>query len=290
MPACSFAPTPPAYRSDRGEEIIGTLLEVSPPGSTWPVAREAASVIAAGVRARAATNRRQPAVTNLRLVLLLAAVLWLSWDCYELMTILVSPRGQTFSILAGLLIATTVAAPWFAPRVVAVLLAAGTAVAAGLAYHNVAQSPRLIYLAPQVIPSLTLAIVTAAGASRPPRAWFWLTGALGAASILRYAQDMAFSPLVNSGIGLAIALITWGVVAAAVLWLAVDVRPALALLIGWEWLLAPTAAFAALRGDWLFGPYYMNMAVPLAGVAIVLAIRRLGRKQERSSPERGGRH
>jgi hypothetical protein len=38
---------PAAYRAGRGEEIIGTLLEATPPGRNWPPSREAVSVIAA---------------------------------------------------------------------------------------------------------------------------------------------------------------------------------------------------------------------------------------------------
>jgi hypothetical protein len=56
-------------------------------------------------------------------------------------------------------------------------------------------------------------------------------------------------------------------------WLAVDVRPAIALLIGLEWLLGPTAAFAAVRGTWLPGSYYTALGVPLAAGGVILAIK-----------------
>src|ERR1700733_2274034 len=49
---------PAAYRADRGEEIIGTLLEAVPPGREWPPSREAAALIAAGLHARRAANLR----------------------------------------------------------------------------------------------------------------------------------------------------------------------------------------------------------------------------------------
>jgi hypothetical protein len=267
---------PPGYRAERGEDIIGTLLEASPPDRRWLAAREALSLVAAGLRVRAAANRRQPAATSLRLVLLLAAALWLSWEAYEQLGFLtVSPQGNALSLLGGLLVSVTIAAPWFAPRVFTVLLAGGTAITLALAYAQVDQPPRLIYLAPQVIPPLTLAVAAAAGPSRPPPAWLWLPGALAAASILRYTQDMVISPLASSIIGLAVGLIASGVVAAAVLWLTVDVRPVVAFLIGWEWLLGPTAAFAASRGIWLTGPYYVALAVPVAALGAVLTIRRL---------------
>jgi len=60
---------PPGYRAERGEEIIGTLLEASPPGRRWPAAREARSLVAAGLRARAAQNRTQPLAASMRLVI-----------------------------------------------------------------------------------------------------------------------------------------------------------------------------------------------------------------------------
>jgi hypothetical protein len=270
---------PPAYRADRGEEIIGTLLEASAPGRSWPAPREARSLVAAGLRVRAAANRQQPAVTSLRLTLLLAAVLWLSWDPYGLLWFLdVSPRGEALSLLAGLLVAATVAAPWFAPSGVTVLLAAGTAAALGLAYDHVDQPPSLVYLAPHVIPPLALAIAAAAGPARPPRAWLWLPGALLTASVLLYAQHMVISTLASSIIGFAGGGIAYGILAATVLWLAVDVRPAIALLIGWEWLLGPAAAFAAVRGTWLPGSYYTALGVPLAAGGVILAIKRLARR------------
>lgn len=55
---------PPSYRSDRGEEMLGTLLEASPPRRNWPAPRDARSLIAGGLRARAALNRRLPAGTK----------------------------------------------------------------------------------------------------------------------------------------------------------------------------------------------------------------------------------
>jgi hypothetical protein len=270
---------PPAYRAERGGEIIGTLLEGSPPGRRWPAPGEAWSLINGGLRARAAANRRQPAVTSMRLTLLLAAALWLTWDPWQLLWFLnVSQRGQALSLLGGLLLAATIAAPWLAPRGVTVLLAAGTALALGLAYYHVDQPPSLVYLAPRVIPPLALAIAAAAGPARPPRAWLWLPGALVAASVLFYAQHMASTASAISLIGIAGTVTAYGIVGATVLWLAVDIRPAIAFLIGWEWLLAPNAAFAAIRGTWLAGSYYITLAAPLAAGAAALAISRLARK------------
>ena len=47
---------PAAYRANRGEEIIGTLLEAVPPGRDWPSSRETVALVAAGLRARRAAS------------------------------------------------------------------------------------------------------------------------------------------------------------------------------------------------------------------------------------------
>ena len=46
--------SPERYRVQRGEEILGTVLESARPGQRWPSAREAAALPAGGVRTRLA--------------------------------------------------------------------------------------------------------------------------------------------------------------------------------------------------------------------------------------------
>ena len=70
---------PAEYRHGRAEEIIGTLLEAAPPGRSYPAAREAWSLVAGGRHARAARNRRLGVKANVRLALLLAISLYLSF-------------------------------------------------------------------------------------------------------------------------------------------------------------------------------------------------------------------
>ena len=57
---------PAAYREARGEEIIGTLLEVTPEGRSWPLPRDICGLVTGGLRARATVNRRAHDVANLR--------------------------------------------------------------------------------------------------------------------------------------------------------------------------------------------------------------------------------
>ena len=66
---------PPGYRARRGEEILDTLLETTRPGRGWPPAREVASVIGGGLRARRAANLNQGLRASLRHVGILAAAM-----------------------------------------------------------------------------------------------------------------------------------------------------------------------------------------------------------------------
>jgi hypothetical protein len=43
---------PARYRRERGEEMLGTLLEASPPGRTWPSWRDTRELVTGGLRAR----------------------------------------------------------------------------------------------------------------------------------------------------------------------------------------------------------------------------------------------
>jgi hypothetical protein len=67
---------PVAYRADRGEEIIGTLLEVVPPGRDWPPSRETVALVAAGLHARRAANLRQGLGASLRQVAVAGAAVY----------------------------------------------------------------------------------------------------------------------------------------------------------------------------------------------------------------------
>jgi hypothetical protein len=55
---------PAAYRSERGEEIIGTLLETTPEGRAWPRPRDIRSLVVGGLSARAALNRRNTTASS----------------------------------------------------------------------------------------------------------------------------------------------------------------------------------------------------------------------------------
>lgn len=72
---------PPGYRADRGEEMLGTLLETTPDGQNWPLARDSWSLLAGGLRARRTSNRQPGPTTSLRQAVSLA-VLAYYWYSY----------------------------------------------------------------------------------------------------------------------------------------------------------------------------------------------------------------
>jgi len=266
---------PRSYRDDRGEEIVGTLLEASAPGRDWPAPRDAWSLIAGGLRARAAQNRQLPLAASLRLALLLAASLWLAASPLDAMWASQSGTplpGLVYAAFALLLVATSTA-PWFADRRVTIPLALITAVALGLNAYYRGYGPQFGWAAALfVVPPLVLAAVVAAEPVRPPRCWLWIPGSAIVASALFFIQYLvAYSARASSIIGIAATVIEYGIVCATLLWLTVDARPAIALVILGEWLVAPGLAFSATDGARLTGSYYAALVAPLAigGLAIV---------------------
>jgi hypothetical protein len=80
---------PAAYRRERGEEIIGMLLEATPADRTWPPARDARALIVGGLLARAAQNRTRTTAASLRIAVLLGVALFLGrWTAAYLGSIL----------------------------------------------------------------------------------------------------------------------------------------------------------------------------------------------------------
>ena len=117
---------PAEYRRERGEEIIGTLLEAAPPGRSFPSARDAWSLVNGGRQARAARNRRLSARENLRLAMLLGLAVFVARSFYYPGYLGYARTGGldvalATGILAGL-------APWLRHRAVraACVIPAGT--------------------------------------------------------------------------------------------------------------------------------------------------------------------
>ncbi len=181
---------PPGYRERRGEEVLGTLLETAAPARTWPPAREAASVIAGGLRARRAANLRQGIIASLRQVVALGVALYLVQAPADLVRAFVEWsisgfRGSlvtftdTSALLPSIVVVTVLAGVWAGNR----WLAAGPALlilTVTTVYFAVTRSTTAgaasVELA--VIGALALGVLVpfTSRATRPPASLLWLVG------------------------------------------------------------------------------------------------------------------
>ena len=129
---------PAWYRRQRGEEMLGTLMEASPVGRQWPSPRDIWAMMVGGLRVRAGQHRRLSTSANLRLAGLLGVDLALLWLIGNNLSSAImfwahvypaaTPSGLGYQAAVSLLALAAVAAAWFAPwPVVAVPALAGAA-------------------------------------------------------------------------------------------------------------------------------------------------------------------
>jgi hypothetical protein len=278
---------PADYRRDRTEEVIGTLLEATPAGRSFPSARDARALIAGGVRARAARNRRLSTTANLRLALLLGLSVFLAFNVnFFLAGQQVGYRGADWlAIAAGLLGAAAALAPWLGSRTVATAIVLPAA--ALLAYEMLSEMPS-DPLMPRADTESCLAWMLVAmgalaalsgGQGRLPRSWLCLPcmplAGLAGWGLLRASAEghmMAGFYLPEYAI-----LLLTAVVAC---WFVTDARPAFGLV--------AAALLTFLLGDLDIlplvriptGDAVLFVLVPLAiGLAIMLALARLLHRQ-----------
>jgi hypothetical protein len=234
---------PAAYRHERAEEMIGTLLEATPDGRSWPRLRDVRALVTAGLKARAAQNRQRTASVNLRVALMVGISLWLALQAANFLvgvvsafvpnsaryistlSMAVAPTGWS-AALSALLTASTVLLAWTAPRVIVL---AG-ALAASAAVMSFALANRSL-IGPYVLWVLCLAALVAL-APRPVHSsphWLWPLGlmviALPLAELgvgygwLRYNAE----PLTSGALVLGIAV-------AGIVWIGMDARLMVAVL------------------------------------------------------------
>jgi hypothetical protein len=206
---------PKQYRSARADEMIGTLLDATAPGQRRPSARESVSLIAGGVRARAARNADMPALASLRLAAMLACSVYIADTAAEMFTRRPDEHqaGATYvlAISVALLVATILV--WLVRRAFAVAALAAV-LATGYFWHVRGIWP---YLA------VALAVLTALRAERPPKSWLWW--------ICLPAAFWLIDPSAGTGIeAFHFALIVTFMLA-PLPWALVDARPAFALAI-----------------------------------------------------------
>jgi hypothetical protein len=260
---------PAWYRSQRGEEMLGTLMEASPAGRRWPSLRDIRAMLIGGLRVRAGQQRRLSTPDNLRLAGLLGVALALLWLIgnnlgsdimfWAHVYPAAAPANLGYQATAGLLALAAVLAAWFAPwPVVAAPALAGAVLWVYSGDRVMASQPAGL---------LILLVILTAGRERMPRSWLGLAGLVFALTLLEQftaAPGLYFlyTPLIYA---------PWVVLGAMILWAAVDARPAVAMaiylasnyliftLIGyagygtapvaaWEWYLP--AAGVAVLGAW----------------------------------------
>jgi hypothetical protein len=267
---------PAAYRAERGEEIIGTLLEAVPPGREWPPAREAVALVAAGLRARRAANLRQGLAVSLRQVAVAGAAVYLAqlpalglgafaWSARRWhLSFLFWDYGWLFYALGGLAL-VILAAGWSGRRG---LVAAGAvaAVIAAVSYTVIWQDWHLmVVLADFVGPPVVLFLLFTRRTVRPPLSLLWLPGL---ALVVALAESLAGTvpalfAAVTAGTTLlypyttGLSLVT---VLVAACWLATDVRPLASLVL----------AFTVSRV--VYGFAYGRPLVMVGSAAITLVI------------------
>lgn len=295
---------PPGYREHRGEEILGTLLEATAPGRSWPSLRDTASVVVSGVRARREANQRPGLAASLRQAALLGVTLYL-------LTVMTSRLGSyqdsgvwppgtrllSFTVLAP------VAAAWCGRR----RLTAVTAVLAGAACAYVPLRLMVrgdgtpaygfhVTLDPVdlekglAIPLLALAVLVLATRSgeRPPRSWLWLP-VLGAALPAALSFWLWSTPVGHTLDRLNAWVAPWPsmseslpviMVAVCVCWLVTDFRPVTGVAIGF----ALMQSFNDLA-DQVRWSELIETAAPLAAV---LALAWQLRRRRRTLPPAAG--
>jgi hypothetical protein len=228
---------PAVYRRERGEEIIGTLLEASD-GRTWPRLRDVRALTLGGLRARAAQNRQRTAGANLRVAVMaglaIFAAFWFATYMDGVTQGFVwsgpgsaAPVGWSswLAAVTALLAGATVVLAWTAPRVglLAGALAAAAVVVFAVANHD-ALRPHLV----QVVGIVGLAAL-APRAGHPSRHWLWLPGVIAVSSPLT-ELGMGFGGLGYSLPRYMLALSLPAVVVAGILWIAIDARLMVAVL------------------------------------------------------------
>lgn len=258
---------PAQYRRERGEEMLGTLLDTTPPGRTWPLPRDVGALLAGGLSARGAAQRRLSLRANLRISVYAGVAIYLGFVATGGIVSMTGPSWSGWPYLATIaLIALTVVLAAADSRRTVVL--AGALPAAAVAIYAAA-GPRHdldFQSAATFVTCLAILVAVAGRDARPARWWFWPVGLV------------AFAPLLFLlGYGLGSALNDWLLVVIGTIslaWILVDARPAIAacmlVLVVWLPVAAQNLDFGASAG------VLWPSAIPIAVAA--LAAWRLSRQ------------
>jgi hypothetical protein len=264
---------PAAYRSERGEEITGTLLETTPQSRTWPRPRDIRSLVIGGLSARAAQNQCRTTAANLRIAALVGLTAYFALSAAAVPGFFLSAAGR-----AGF------AAPFGWPQIVGAVLSAAGVLVAWVSRHRAlvlifalpaagafAIGGPWQYGAGSAVTHLACvaALMALAGSERPNRGWLWPIGVITVAVLLAAAGgDQAGSVWIVCLLPLAFA---------SLVWLAIDAKPVIAVAV-----LLLALALPATIDDLAAGVISLG-GVPLlatCSTAAALAIRRLRRQSE----------
>jgi hypothetical protein len=265
---------PAEYRDVRGEEIIGTLLEATPPGRSWPRRRDIRGLIFGGLRARAALNRQRTTAANLRQAALAGVAAYLAYSAASLASFDV--RGGVVTWRVMLTSALTFAAVGLALVTGSRIAVLATALPAAAVYYaglwTAGGGEHTTGVLPVAVSRLALlaALVSlAGGGKRLSRGLLLLVGLF---AVLPVVSRIGV-PFTGAAFGVLLLL----AVAASVVWAVIDARPAIALVVLFLALFLPPAIGDMLQG---FGVVFdvpeLVIASLVAGGALWLLRRQSG--------------
>jgi hypothetical protein len=223
---------PAVYRRERGDEIVGTLLEATQEGRAWPRLRDARALVIGGLQARAGQNRQRTTAANARVAVMVGLTLfnslWVAAFSSRIITQLMhgyAAYGPGSLAAYAVLSAATVVLVWTAPRV-SVVTGALAAAAAAVYYLGL----HVVVIVPAFLQVLYLAALVALGlrGARPSRRWLWLPSVIAAATpFIGIAVGsgwlgVSFVWLIPGALLLPAALV-------GILWIGIDARLVLAL-------------------------------------------------------------
>lgn len=261
---------PAEYRHERGEEILGTLLEATPGGRSWPRVRDVRSLVTGGLRARAALNQQQTTAANLRTAALVGATAYLAFTAVSDLGFVASalatppalPRIAIWPLLpAGALVLAAVAMVWVSNRR-ALVLAGAVAASAAVAVSLVPAWPRGFALIIVDFACLAALALPVGRDVRPGRGWLWPLTLVGLFPLVNYLLP-----------GVSVTMLLWllaslGIV--SLLWVAIDARPAVAMAVFVLALWLPPQIANLWLGPDIGALVPLLIVMPLAAVALWL--------------------
>jgi hypothetical protein len=296
---------PPGYRADRGEEMLGTLLETTPDGRDWPSARDAWSLLAGGARARRARNRQLGPATSLRQAVVLGLALYVSWGAARFFQSGPLTGAHGTPVLAGLLLAATALAVWAGYRTLMMTTVAASLAVLAYCWYSYWAVPALYHRSfslmvnrftpevPLLLALLALAHLTRR-VGRPPRSWLILACLPLLAMLVTRALPVLLRPGPALGLpwNLLPGVLLLAIPILALAWLATDARPALGVALALAVLeTVPLATMVQLgiaandhervASPWTWESIYMEALFVVMTVAMAWMLRRRARPHPR---------